>query len=342
MGNLVPASPALTFTTRGIPPPSRRQALHQLSEQGLLPVVPLPDAAPRVDLVKWRLPGAAVLCGTFAGVRQGSEPASGGPDEVFFGINAAGASLASQHKQDTTISAGDAVVIDPDGGAFTVLRPEPCQLIGVRIPRRAVSPGTISGPPLRLVPARTAALQLLTRYLRSVLSGPMPSSALLADALVTHLTDLIELSLLEPDGLPSRAPSVRAARLSAIKADIGQHLTNSSLSVAALAARHGISPRYLHKLFEDEAMTYSQYVLDQRLALAYRKLRHPRFSARTISSVAHDAGFGDLSYFNRTFRRRYGIAPSDARPRIDPRSSGSAGATAGLEAALIDSMTLSD
>ena len=60
-------------------------------------------------------------------------------------------------------------------------------------------------------------------------------------------------------------------------------------------------------------MTFSQYVLDQRLALAYRKLRDPRFSARTISSVAHDAGFGDLSYFNRTFRRRYGIAPSDAR-----------------------------
>jgi len=25
------------------------------------------------------------------------------------------------------------------------------------------------------------------------------------------------------------------------------------------------------------------------------------------------AGFGDLSYFNRTFRHRYGITPSDAR-----------------------------
>ena len=52
MGSLAPASPALTFTTRGIPRPSRRQALHQLSEQGLLPVVPLPDATPRVELVK--------------------------------------------------------------------------------------------------------------------------------------------------------------------------------------------------------------------------------------------------------------------------------------------------
>jgi AraC-like DNA-binding protein len=239
---------------------------------------------------------------------------------VFFGINAVGACLASQHEQEITISAGDAVVIDPEGGPFTVLRPEPCQLIGARVPRRGISLDTVGGPPLRLVPARTAALQLLTRYVRSVLSGPMPSSALLADTVVTHLTGLMELSLLEPAGLPSRDPGVRAARLTAIKADIGRHLTDSSLSVAALAARQGITPRYLHKLFEDDAMTCSQYILDQRLALAYRKLRNPRFTARTISSVAHDAGFGDLSYFNRTFRRRYGIAPSDARPRIDLRS----------------------
>jgi len=29
--------------------------------------------------------------------------------------------------------------------------------------------------------------------------------------------------------------------------------------------------------------------------------------------VAFDAGFGDLSYFNRVFRRRFGATPSDVR-----------------------------
>jgi AraC-like DNA-binding protein len=90
-------------------------------------------------------------------------------------------------------------------------------------------------------------------------------------------------------------------------------MTTPARSTAALAARHGITPRYLHKLFENDDMTCSQYVLDQRLALAYRRLRDPRQADCTVSSIAHDAGFGDLSYFNRTFRRRYGVTPSGAR-----------------------------
>jgi AraC-like DNA-binding protein len=32
-----------------------------------------------------------------------------------------------------------------------------------------------------------------------------------------------------------------------------------------------------------------------------------------ISAIAYDAGFGDVSYFNRTFRRPYGVTPSEVR-----------------------------
>ncbi|QPC89705.1 helix-turn-helix domain-containing protein [Mesorhizobium sp. INR15] len=34
---------------------------------------------------------------------------------------------------------------------------------------------------------------------------------------------------------------------------------------------------------------------------------------RSIGATAFQVGFGDISYFNRTFRRRYGVAPSDVR-----------------------------
>ncbi len=103
------------------------------------------------------------------------------------------------------------------------------------------------------------------------------------------------------------------ARLAAVKSDIERHLTDPTLSAATLAARHGISTRYLHKLFEGEALTYSQFVLHQRLALAHQRLRRGRFTDRTVAAIAAQCGFGDLSHFNRTFRPRYGRTPSEAR-----------------------------
>jgi AraC-like DNA-binding protein len=54
-------------------------------------------------------------------------------------------------------------------------------------------------------------------------------------------------------------------------------------------------------------------VLSQRLARAYRRLSDPRRANEKISTIAYDAGFADLSYFNRAFRRCYGVSPSDIR-----------------------------
>jgi AraC-like DNA-binding protein len=43
----------------------------------------------------------------------------------------------------------------------------------------------------------------------------------------------------------------------------------------------------------------------------------PRFRGRyahlNIAQIAHESGFGDVSYFNRMFRRRFGVTPSDVR-----------------------------
>src|SRR6202011_6107910 len=106
---------------------------------------------------------------------------------------------------------------------------------------------------------------------------------------------------------------VRVARLNAIKADIDRNSERGDLSVNALAARHGVSPRYVQMLFEGEGTTLSKYVVGQRLARAYSMLTGPRFSELSITSVAFDTGFDDLSYFTRAFHRTYGLTPSDAR-----------------------------
>ena len=66
-------------------------------------------------------------------------------------------------------------------------------------------------------------------------------------------------------------------------------------------------------LFAGQQTTFSDFVLDRRLALARRRLRDPARAGLTISAIAYECGFGDLSYFNRVFRRHFAMTPSDAR-----------------------------
>ena len=69
----------------------------------------------------------------------------------------------------------------------------------------------------------------------------------------------------------------------------------------------------VERLFEQAGTTFTEFVLEQRLLLARKLLQHPRASARKISDIAHSAGFSDLSYFNRAFRKRFSATPSDLR-----------------------------
>ena len=57
-------------------------------------------------------------------------------------------------------------------------------------------------------------------------------------------------------------------------------------------------------IFEGQGSTLTAYILERRLQSAADALR--RRPQTRIADVALDAGFGDLSYFCRSFRRRFG------------------------------------
>ena len=111
----------------------------------------------------------------------------------------------------------------------------------------------------------------------------------------------------------AKGRGLRAARLRAIKADIVRNIREGDVSVTAIAARHHVSPRYIRKVFETEETTFSQFVLALRLACVHGILTDPHYCHLTIAAIAFDAGFGDLSTFNRAFRKRYGLTPSELR-----------------------------
>jgi AraC-like DNA-binding protein len=66
-------------------------------------------------------------------------------------------------------------------------------------------------------------------------------------------------------------------------------------------------------LFKDEGTTFTEFVLEARLRRAHRLLNNPRKISQPINAIALECGFGDLSYFNQSFRRRYGATPTEVR-----------------------------
>ena len=122
-----------------------------------------------------------------------------------------------------------------------------------------------------------------------------------------HIHDLMALAVgaTRDAAEAAQAGGLRAAKLQALKNDIAGCLDQPNLSVTTLAARHAMTPRFIQRLFEAEGTTFTEYLLDQRLARAQRALTEPHRVGDKISTIAWDCGFGDVSYFNRVFRRRY-------------------------------------
>jgi AraC-like DNA-binding protein len=91
-------------------------------------------------------------------------------------------------------------------------------------------------------------------------------------------------------------------------------------SLAALASSASMSPFHFIRCFKRVVGTTPHtYVRIARLRQAARLLRDPSLS---ISSVAFEAGFQDLSVFNHAFRQIFALTPRQLRASMGIRSRG--------------------
>ena len=113
-------------------------------------------------------------------------------------------------------------------------------------------------------------------------------------------------------------------RRAAILRIVEHRCGDPDLSAIAVAGLLGVTPRYVHLLLEQTGKSFTHHLLQRRLEKAAALLRDPRGRHRKIADIAAEAGFTDLSYFNRSFRRHYGATPSDTRDAAQRHDSPSA------------------
>lgn len=104
-----------------------------------------------------------------------------------------------------------------------------------------------------------------------------------------------------------------ATRIAAIRAEVEQHAADPNFSVHDVARKLDISPGYIRKLLASRQQRFSDLLRSTRLDAAHRMLRAPHFRQVDITEIALQSGFNDISYFNRCFKQRFGMTPSDVR-----------------------------
>jgi AraC-like DNA-binding protein len=307
------------FSTDGIPEKDRIAVWREHYGHVMMRVdmEPAPDQVFEAKNRCLSLPGLQLLEGSSSPVRISRHGVylADGNDDIVLAINRRGSVLVSSGGREQTLADGEAIVLS-GGEPAAFHRTSFGRALALRVPRVMFEETVVSVDDalMRPIPADRGALKLMEDY-ASWLFNSGDVDLQLLNLSVRHIQDLLALTIGPTSEFAdtARTRGLRGARLKLAKSFIISNSQRRDLSVTAVASSLNVTPRYVQRLFEADGTTFSDFLTNQRLARAHRMLCEPQTSQSAISNIAYDVGFGDLSYFNRRFRRRYGQTPREVR-----------------------------
>lgn len=98
-----------------------------------------------------------------------------------------------------------------------------------------------------------------------------------------------------------------------LRSSIADAVRDPAFGPTELAMIAGVSPRSLRRMCAESGSTPAQLILDVRLQGAKRDLMRHGNARLSITDIALNWGFSDISHFNRSFKTLFGITPSGCR-----------------------------
>jgi AraC-like DNA-binding protein len=310
---------AARFSTEGIPEKDRLGRLCEQYGRTVLrgDIKVAEGAAFEAQVESHTTPELRLLSTTFspAQVTWNSANVATCSDDVALFVNRTSTIAVTSRGRDVILRPGEGILTSTVE-VRTFERIATGEAFALHVPRSALAAlVNVDDAIMKSIPRESIALRLLTVYGSAVMKEKTLATLPLRPLATAHLHELLALALEAPRDAAALAQSggVKAARLQEAKNFIIANIARQDLSIGSAALQLAMTPRYLQRLFETEATTFSSFLLDLRLKRAHQMLCHPQFADRSVSAIAYEAGFGDLSYFNRCFRRVYGVTPSDVR-----------------------------
>jgi len=263
--------------------------------------------------------GIAHISVTPANITRRASNLSDGNDAIVIQSWQRGFGGLTQGERNNRIESGEVLIID-NAKPATVCVESASDFWSLTIPRYnivASAPGIAPCATTKLT--NSPGFQLLFGYLEEIAAADVADRRT-AQLVGDHLIDLAAFALGAVAKSSARdGDGVRAARRSNILREIERRSGDPGLNAVTIALLLGITPRYVHLLLEETGRSFTHHVLERRLQRAAALLRDPQWSHSKIAGIAAEAGFNDLSNFNRAFRRRFGTTPSDIRAEAGHR-----------------------
>ncbi|MFB7598229.1 helix-turn-helix domain-containing protein [Streptomyces sp. NPDC056160] len=237
-------------------------------------------------------------------------------DRLVLLLQEEGTAAVRQDGRTAVVGAGQLALLDLRR-PFCLDQHTPFHLYALRLPGRALGPSAARARHAtgRAIPATEGVAALLRPFAADVASGAAAFAGHVRDRLAGSVADLLATLVDEQARRRDGAASVtgRARTVDDIRAHIDAHLRDPKLSPALVARAHGISPRYLHVLFEGEDTTVHRLIQRRRIEECARELLRRGHEGRTISAVARGWGFRNAAHFSRVFKSVLGCSPSQWR-----------------------------
>ena len=306
------------LSTRDLPESDRVEIWRDAMARSAFPVdvEPLPGREVEGQAALSTLGNLMISKGTASGTAYRSVTGNQASDAVLVVLHGRNNAVYNRRNREIHFRPGQTAIVT-SATAYEVKIPSG-RFVSVCMPRRMLEPlvADVDAATLRPVGRDQDAAQLLWRYLRIV--GEHPSGSAAGQLAADHVRDLTALVVgATRDGKEqATGRGLAAVRLAALKADCVAHFDRPDFNIGQLAVRAGLSPRSVRALFESEGTTFTDVVRSARLERARRLLADPQFEGRRVAEIAFESGFSDLSYFNRCFRQRYGLTPSEFRVSV--------------------------
>ena len=233
-------------------------------------------------------------------------------EHFFLIIQEEGQALMSQHDSIRTMRTGDLMLIDSaEPSEFTFFGSYNRQL-SVHFPRRELH--SRFGNALRggLFVPRTdhtalAIFAVLSKALEA--SNNAAQASYLGEAMYGLLGSMLYARSTPSLGIEADVGNARL--LDRAISYIEAHHANGDFRIEKMAADLKVSSRQLQRAFATLDTTPTEYLLQRRLTHACQALKQKHVTGQKVlvSTIAFNAGFNDLSYFNRMFKTAFNCTP---------------------------------